>query len=158
MVNTLYYSKYCPTCQKLMNLLEKYQLSSILFDRIICVDNANNDGYMTNLPKFVTCVPVITTPDYNVPLIDNTIFDWVDYKIYQIVSKNNSKQVQKNDEITPITHQNQVTSFHQQNNQKMEKEIPIMESSSNEKSTKEVYKDFENIQKQRAMDDQMLFK
>ena len=74
-MNILYYSKYCRTCSKLFYLLTQQNLF-FLFDQIICVDDK-----IDQLPPFITCVPVIVTPDYDVPLIDNTVFQWIDYKL-----------------------------------------------------------------------------
>lgn len=192
-MNVLYYSKYCKTCAKLMHKLQSNGFNLFdLFDQIVCVDNEYNDAYSQNLPKFVTCVPVISTPDYNVPLIDNTVFDWVDFKILQLIQQNNQQQklqMQQNNQQTnqsPVQMQQQFTqqdtmmnlpNAHNNNysgynsnyttsqttmmNPKLpvnEQEIPIMESTNTQKTAKETLKDFENIQKQRALDDQMLFK
>lgn len=81
-MNTLYYSKFCVKCSQLFIELHKYQLFSI-FQQIICVDNVQNNDIQSDLPKFITCVPTIITPDYHVPLIDNTVWQWIYFKLYK---------------------------------------------------------------------------
>ena len=177
-MNILYYSKYCKTCYKLIQKLKINGLLFQLFDKIVCVDNKDNDGFVQNLPKYVTCVPVISTPDYNVPLIDNTVFDWVDYKILQIMTyrqeliNNQQKMVKNTQQMNNSAQQMNTPQYTQSMNNTTqpqqvmmnpklppnEQEIPIMESTNNAKTAKETIDDFEKLQKQRAMDDQMLFR
>jgi len=79
-MNILYYSNFCDKCLYLFQKLQNENLFFI-FDKIICVDK------LDNIPENITCVPCIITNDYNIPLINEFVFKWIDFKNVQITEK-----------------------------------------------------------------------
>ncbi len=104
-MNILYYSKYCPQCLSLVLLLKQNDLLSLINKRV-CVDNAQNNGVeKTNLPEYVTCVPLIKTSDYVYPLVDEYVFEWIKYKKHQREKKTkiDTRKFPKTEIIAPAS-------------------------------------------------------
>lgn len=97
--NILYYSKFCSKCKELIFKINNSNLDG-LFEKIICVDNKFNTNVRTDLPDFITCVPVVITQDYEFPLIDDTIFQWIDYKQIEY-NKKQQKKLENQQQIFP---------------------------------------------------------
>ena len=87
-MNVLYFSKHCKNCETLISFL-KANDSLDLVDKYVCVDNWRENGIRDDLNHNVTRVPVVFSPDYQEPLVNETLQHWVDFKI------NNSKTTQK---------------------------------------------------------------
>ena len=131
-MNILYYSKYCNQCRILFQRLKERNLFSV-FNKMICVDNDKNDGVKDNLPKQVTCVPFIITEDFEEPLVNNIVFEWIDFKYLEKRSKVVDKDTGEANKPTPFI------SGSNDNNQNAKKQTLV---------------DFEKLQKLREIDDQ----
>ena len=73
---TLYYSKFCKYSSSILAYIKQYHLYDS-FDAIICVDNVRNNGVKQNLPNYIVSVPTLVTPEYDIPLIDSNVMQWL---------------------------------------------------------------------------------
>ncbi|AYV82174.1 MAG: hypothetical protein Homavirus13_3 [Homavirus sp.] len=69
-VNILFYSKKCPTCINVLNLLQNEKLLG--YFKLFCVDERLN-----NLPPYIKVVPTMVVSDINKPLVMQEIFEYI---------------------------------------------------------------------------------
>ena len=110
-----------------------------LFDHIVCVDDK-----LEHLPTFITCVPVIVTPDYDVPLIDDTVFQWIEFKMSQ---KKTAPEMPR--KISPVPEQFPMTAIlsSTRNDEGISTNVNV-----DKKQT--IANNYEQLMKQRALDDE----
>ena len=130
-MSTLYFSKYCRTCTKVLQILTQHQLFDI-FDYVVCVDNATGNGVAENLPEYVTCVPFIKTNEDPYDLVDDNVFQWINYKAQ---AKQAAAQKETLNNVGP-----------------MPPPMIAASSDSNQHAKKETMEQFEKMQRLRDMD------
>ena len=66
----LFFSERCRHSEKFYNLLRQH--GKLHLFRLVCVDN------LRRIPKGITSVPTIIVPGYNVPLVGDDVFNWLE--------------------------------------------------------------------------------
>lgn len=130
----LYYSEFCPFCEKLFVELRKSQMIR-QFTRLICVDNREQEEVI--IPDEVVVVPTVITSDYQIPLVDDGLYRWLDFKKLQRVQKTQELIVQQHGPLPPAMYG---------------------ATDSNMSGKKKTLLDFEQLQKLRDSDDTMFQK
>lgn len=91
-INIIFYSRACPTCQNLLNVLQNENLLGNF--KLFCVDERLNE-----VPPQIQVVPTMIVSSVNKPLVAQEIFEWIQ-KIKFIRQKNimdmNRKIIQQN--------------------------------------------------------------
>lgn len=85
----VFYSDYCQHSKRLLDLINKTNLSSSL---VLC----NIDNEDVEIPPFITCVPTLYLAGQKQILMNNELFEWINNN----VNKNTNNNLLQNVDIT----------------------------------------------------------
>lgn len=138
-MNILYYSKYCKQCLELLNKIKNDNLYDI-FNRFICVDNLNNKNTKQKLPPYIVCVPTIITHEYEFPLIDKTVWQFIEWQKHKKMKKQQKEETLQYGFLAPP-----MTPF-----------VSLSKESNKKERNQEMLRKFDNLKASRTIDDDIV--